>query len=323
MGDVIHGAGANKIIPDDTIPDIISDNVMIHGYQCNVAPNIAKAAAEFEGELVCGNTIKWLVGKHSDESILQQVQGNEEPEATIINMCSETAEICGKNDIHIKVSVDQLRKLECADKRETYINYIEGLVQNTFEESWDNSHIAFLIQMAKKENTGNNALGLGINLGSPDNPIILSKTDRQMNADILEGVFSDLHLVLGEQQGECEEGDNALLMSSMVTSSALKVFSDLNTCCSEKNVRVTGNLPQTVLGFDPIKTTKKVMRVRYRGRILHYIVAAAKDASGFVSDTYNFKWWEGKRDWFLVGTEVHGSYVLKPEHVAVAVVAFE
>lgn len=322
MATQILGAGAGANVPDHMIPEKVSKKIMIHGVNCNMAHNIAMADAEFEGDLICGDKVKWFVGKHTDSSILQSVQGNEDPETTVVNLCSESAEVCGMNKFKIKLSTDQLRKLQCADLADMYINYLEDLIRSTVEDSWDNSHMAYLLQMAAAENTGNNALGL-VNLGSPDNPIVLSKTDRSLNADILEALFMDLHTVIGEQQGECAEGDNALVMSSLVSSSALKVFSDLNTCCSENNVRITGNLPTTILGFDPFKTTKKVLTVNYKGRQLHYIIAVDKHASGFVSDMYNFRWHQEAFDWFLVGTEVHGSYVLKPEHVSVAVVTFE
>ncbi|MBS9779179.1 MAG: hypothetical protein KGV51_00995 [Moraxellaceae bacterium] len=323
MATTINGAGAGQLIPDDMIAQKIHKEIMTHGILCNLAPNIALADADFEGQLICGDKVKWFTGEHTNSGLLQSVQGNEEPETTQIKLCSESAEICGMKKFKIKVSNDQLRKLECEGLRDMYINHIENVIKNTVEQMWDDSHMSYLLMMANAENTGNNALGMGVNLGSPDNPIILSKTDRSRNADILEALFMDLHTVIGEQQGDCGDGDNALIMSNLVSSSALKVFSDLNTCCADNNVKITGNLPKTILGFDPFKSTRAVLRTNYKGRELHYLIVVDKKASGFVSDMYGFKWHEEAFDWYLVGTEVHGSYVLKPEHVAVAVVAFE
>lgn len=323
MASNILGIGASKNTLIDVMPEKIAKQVIVHGVQCNLSPNIAHADADFEGDLVCGNTVKWFTDKHTDSTLLQSVQGNEEPEVTSVDLCTETAEICGMHKFKIKLSTDDLRKLECDGTKDLYMDRMYSKIQNTTEDLQDNSHISYLLMMAKAENTGNNALGMGINLGSPDNPIKLSKTDRDANAVTLEGLFYDLYTVIGENQGECGDGDNALIMPSMVASSALKVFSDLNTCCGDDNVRITGNLPSTILGFDPFKTTKKVVTTTYKGRKIHYIIAVDKKASGFVSDMYNFKWHEEAFDWFLVGTEVHGSYVLKPEHIAVAVVTYE
>ena len=56
---------------------------------------------------------------------------------------------------------------------------------------------------------------------------------------------------------------------------------------------------------------------------LYYLIAADKHASGFVTDVYNFKWYEREQDWMLVGTEVHGSYVVQPKHIAIACITFQ
>lgn len=323
MSDMINGIGHKGIVPNEMFPSEVSKEVIMHGFSCNLTPNIAMANAEFEGALTCGKNVRWLTTNVTNDSLLQSTQGNEEPETTHIQMCYEEAEICGKNDFEIKLSADQLRKLECEDLDNVYFDEVHGVINRTLDQSWDMSHLAYLIHMASSENTGNNALDGMFNFGSPDNPIIISKTDRSLQGDILMNLFNDMNTAMGEQAGECTEGDAALILPNVVAGSAMNMFTDLNTCCGDDNVRINGHLPKTIYGFDTYKTTKKVMSTIHKGKRIYYIILADKKAHGFVSDVYNFKWWEAKRDWYLVGSEVHGSYILKPEHVFIAVVAFE
>ncbi len=178
-----------------------------------------------------------------------------------------------------------------------------------------------MIMMAASSNTGNAAMGMA-DLGSPDNPLVIPK-DKTLSAKMLESIYQDLHLVLSANNAMDSDGDTALVLPTLAANRSMPIFTDLNTCCGNDNIRVNGNLPTTMMGFDPFKTNRKVLSTVHNGKRIYYIIAADKYASGFVSDMYDFEWQKIMHDWFLIGTEVHGSYVVQPEHIAVACVAFE
>ena len=317
----IYGQGHGRIIPDELLAKTISLQVFEKALDENITPHIALANAEFEGDLVCGKKVNFIRRDTNRPSIWQDTQGNEEPEVDVIELCADEVQICGSKDINIKLSVHQLKQLQCEGLDGIYFDTVDKTIGDSLETMWDESHLATMIMQTDAQNTGNNALDGLANLGSPANPIVIPQ-GRDAAADALEQVFSNLQLVLQTQNAMNLDGDTALILPTIAANRAMPIFRDLNTCCGEDNVRVKGQLPKTVYGFDSIRSNRRVLSTVYNGRRIHYIVAGNKSASGFVTDIYNLKWWEGKRDWFLVGTEVHGSYVVQPEELAVAVVAF-
>lgn len=321
MSKQILGQGHGKIVPDDLIATKVAHKVFEKRIDDVITPNIALANADFEGDLVAGNKVSWIRRNTINEDIFQTVQGNEEPETDVIDLCADEAEICGLKKFKIKVSVDQLRRLAAENLDGVYIDTIEQTISDSVETMWNDSHFAHMIMMACANNTGNNAMG-AVNLGSPDNPIVIPR-DPVESAVTLENVFFNLHYVLSANNAMQTGGETALVLPTLVANRSMKLFTELNTCCSEDNVLVKGNLPKTILGFDPFQTNRQVLSTVHNGKRIYYIIAADKHASGFVSDMYNFKWWEGMQDWYLVGTEVHGSYVTQPDQIAIACVAFE
>lgn len=317
----IYGQGHSRIIPNQLIAQKISTEVFDKKLDEALTPYIALADADFEGDLLCGSKVAWVKRDTVDESLLQDVQGNEEPETDVIQLCHEEAEICGSKDFNIKLSAKQLRKLQCENLDGVYFDTIEQTLGDTLELVWDQSHLAHMLVMANRDNMGNAALEGLTNLGSPDNPIVIP-ANRTQGADVLEDVITRLQLVLSTRNAMMFNGDTALILPTIAANRAQPILRDLNVCCGKDNIRVTGQLDKTLYGFDTFQTNRRVLTTIHNGRRIFYIIAADKYASGFVSDIYNFKWWEGKRDWFLVGTEVHGSYVVYPEHIAVAVVTF-
>lgn len=321
MDKEIYGQGHGRIVPDALLAEKISLEVFEKATDEYVTPNIALANAEFEGDLVCGKKVNFIRRNTNRPDLWQDTQGNEEPEVDTIELCADEVKICGSKDIHIKLSVHQLKQLQCEGLDGIYFDTVNKTMSDSLETMWDESHFATMLMMAAAQNTGNNALDGLVNLGSPANPIAIPR-GRQAAADALEQVFSDLQLVLQTQNAMGMTGETALILPTIAANRALPIFKDLNTCCGEDNIRIKGQLPNTVYGFDSIQTNRRVLSTMFNGRRIHYIIAANKHASGFVSDLYNVKWWEGKRDWYLVGTEVHGSYVTQPDEIAVAAVSF-
>lgn len=318
----IAGQGHGRIVPDDLFATKVSQTVFEKKIDQVIAPNIALANADFAENLVYGSKVTWIRRDTINEDIFQEVQGNEDPETDVISLCSDEAEICGIKKFKIKVSTDQIRKLQSEGLDGIYFDTVEKTISDTAELMWNDSHFATMIMMACADNTGNAAQDGAVNLGSPDNPIVIPKNDPKAAAIVLEQLYTDLNFVLTNNNAMRSSGDTALILPSLVANRSLSIFRDLNNCCSNDNVRINGNLPNTMLGFDPFQTNRKVLRQRYKGRDIFYIIAADKYASGFVSDMYNFKWWEGMQDWYLVGTEVHGSYVVQPEQITIACVTF-
>lgn len=321
MDKQIYGQGHTRIIPNQLIADKISTEIFDRKLDESIIPNIALADADFEGQLLCGSKVTFLRRDTIDPTLFQDVQGNEDPETDVITLCAQEVEICGSKDFQIKLSVHQLKQLECENLDNVYFDTVDRTISDTVDLIWDQSHLATMLMMAARENTGNNALGL-VDLGSAANPIVIPK-DRMAGAAKLEEVFSNLQFVLTTRNAMNYNGDVALVLPTLVANRAAPIFRDLNVCCGEDNIRIKGQLPKTIYGFDSFMTNRQVLSVMYGGRRIFYIIAADKYASGFVSDFYNFKWWEDKRDWFLVGTEVHGSYVTYPEHIAIAAITFE
>lgn len=317
-----YGQGHNRIVPNQLIAEKISTEVFSKKLDESLTPSIALADADFEDDLVCGSKVSFIRRDTIDESLLQDVQGNEEPEVDTIELCHDEVEICGKKQFKIKLSVHQLRQLECENLDGVYFDTVEQTIGDTLELVWDQSHLATLLMMASRDNIGNTALDGLANLGSPDNPIIVP-SNRTAGAEMLEDVITRLQLVLTSRNAMSFNGDTALILPTLVANRAMPILRDLNQCCGMDNIRIKGQLDKTLYGFDTFQTNRMVLNTVHNGRRIFYIIAADKRAQGFVSDIYNFKWWEGLHDWYLVGTEVHGSYVTMPENIAVAVVAFE
>ncbi len=321
MDKQIYGQGHGRIVPDNLIAEKISLSVFERKMDEAIAPAIAQANADFEGQLICGGKVNWIRRDTIREDLFQDVQGNEEPETDVIQLCSDEAEICGQKKFKIKLSTDQLRRLQCEGLDGVYLDTVEDTIGNTLEMMWNDSHIAHLIMMASACNTGNNAMEMA-NLGSPDNPIVIPK-DKTLAANMLESIYTDLHLVLSANNAMTNNGDIALVLPTLAANRSMPIFRDLNTCCGQDNIRVNGQLPNSILGFDAFATNRGVLSTIHNGKRIHYLIAADKKASGFVSDMYDFEWQKIMHDWFLIGTEVHGSYVVTPENIAVACVAFE
>lgn len=321
MDKKIYGQGHDRIIPDPLLAAQIFHKIYEKKLDVALTPNIALADADFEDSLVCGSKVTFISRNTIDESILQDTQSNEDPETDTITLCPQEVEICGSKDFQIKLSVHQLRKLMCEGLDGVYFDTVERTISDTMDKVWDESHLAHMLMMASAINTGNTALEGLTNLGSPDNPIIIP-ADRTAGAEMLEDVVTRLQLVLQTHNAMTFSGDTALVLPTLAANRALPIFRDLNMCCGADNIRVKGQLEKTIYGFDTYQTNRRVLTTVHNGRRIFYIIAADKYASGFVTDVYNYKWWEDKRDWYLVGTEVHGSYVVQPDHVAVAVVTF-
>lgn len=321
MDKTIYGQGHKRIIPDPLLAAQIFHKVYDKRLDDSLTPNIAMADADFEDSLVCGSKVTFISRDTIDESILQDVQGNEDPETDTISLCHEEVEICGSKDFQIKLSAHQLHKLTCEGLDGVYFDTVERTISDTLDMVWDESHLAHMLVMASAINTGNTALEGLVNLGSPDNPIVVPDS-RDGGADVLEDVFSRLQLVLQTHNAMSFNGDTSLVLPTLAANRAMPIFNDLNICCGSDNIRIKGQLEKTIYGFDTFQTNRRVLSTVHNGRRIFYIIAADKYASGFVTDIYNYKWWEGKRDWFLVGTEVHGSYIVQPDHVAIAVITF-
>lgn len=321
MDKQIYGAGHGRIIPNQLLAKHISNDVFDKNLDVSLAPHIALASFDIEDQLLCGSTVTFLQRDTIDEDLFQDTQSNEDPETDVIELCSREIEICGSKDFQIKLSAHQLKKIQCENYDDVYFDTVERTISDTTEQIWDQATLATILTMADNLNMGNNAMGMGIDLGSPDNPIVIPP-GRVTGADAMEDVITNLQLVLSLRNAMTFDGNTALVMPTMAAHRAQPIFKDLNQCCGDDNVRVTGQLSNTVYGFDTFQSNRQVLRVRYGGQWIYYIIALDKYATGFVSDFYNFKWWEGKRDWFLVGTMVHGAYVVYPEHIAVACVTF-
>lgn len=317
----IYGQGHGRIVPDNLIAEKVSNEIFEKKIDEAIAPTIAQANADFEGQLICGGKVNWIRRDTIKEDLFQDVQGNEEPETDVIQLCSDEAEICGQKKFKIKLSTDQLRRLQCEGLDGVYLDTVEKTIGDTLELMWNDSHFAHMIMMASMSNTGNAAMGMA-NLGSPDNPIIIP-SDKALAANMLESIYADLHLVLSANNAMENDGSTALILPTLAANRSMPIFRDLNTCCSKDNIRVNGQLPNTILGFDAFKTNRSVLTTIHNGKRIYYIIAADKHASGFVSEMYDFEWQKIMHDWYLIGTEVHGSYVVMPEHIAVACVAFE
>lgn len=322
MDKQVYGQGHSDIIPDQLMAKRISNEVFDKALDTVLTPNIAMADADFEGDLLCGSVVTFMERDFIDESLFQDTQGNEEPETDVVTLDSNQIKICNKKDFKIKLSVHQLRKLQCEGLDSVYFDTVEQTISHTLDYMWDESHLAHMIMMASRINTGNNAMDGLADLGSPDKPIVIPR-NRAAGAEKLEEVFSALQLILNSHNAMTFTGDTALVMPTLVENRAQPIFRDLNICCGDDNIRVKGQLPKTIYGFDAYQTNRQVLSTVHNNRRIYYIIAADKKASGFVSDMYNFKWYEGLFDWFLVGTEVHGSYITQPDNIAVAVVTFD
>jgi len=322
MNNTIHGLGHDRIIPEALLANKISHTIFSNNLDTALAPNIALADAEFADNLVYGDTVVFMRRDTIDPSLLQSVQTNEDPEADTVSLCAEEVKICNKKQFRIKLSVDQYRHLMHEQLDSAYFETVEKTISDTLDLVWDESHLAHMIVQAYAGNTGNNAAGGLANLGSPDNPIVIP-AGRAAGAEKMEETIAALQLILTTHNAMSFNGDTALILPAKAANAAQPILRDLNTCCGEDNIRIKGQLSNTLYGFDTFQTNRQVLSFIHNGKRLYYLIAADKHASGFVTDVYNFKWYEREQDWMLVGTEVHGSYVVQPKHIAIACITFQ
>lgn len=317
----IDGLGHRRLVPDQLYADKVSHQIFDRNYDEALTPNIANAEADFENNLVYGDTVTFITRDLEDTTLFQETQGNEEPETDTIELCSTTIKLCAHRKFKIKVPYHELRKLEHEGLATPYLETVERTLEQSLKLMWDESHLAHMLVQADPLNMGNNAGEAGVNVGSPDNPIVIPQ-GMAAGAEKLEEVITSLQLLLVQQNAMSFGGDTALILPALAASRAMPILRDLNQCCSENNIRITGQLGKTLYGFDAFQTNRRVLITVHNGKKIYYLIAADKNASGFVSDIYNFKWWEGKFDTYLVGEETHGSYVVQPQHIAVACVTF-
>lgn len=317
----IDGLGHQRLVPDQLYAEKISHQIFERNYSEALTPNIALADAEFADDLVHGSVVRFITRDLEDTTLFQETQSNEEPETDTIELCSKEIKLVAHRRFKIKVPYHELRRMEHEGLADIYLGTVEGTLDQSFKVMWDESHLAHMLVQADPMNMGNYAGKAGVNVGSPDNPIVIPQ-GMAAGADKLEEIITNLQLLLVEREAMNFSGDTALVLPALAASRAMPILRDLNQCCSENNIRITGQLGKTLYGFDTFQTNRRVLSTIYNGKKIYYIIVADKRASGFTSDIYNFKWWEDKFDTYLVGEEVHGSYVVQSGHIAVACVTF-
>lgn len=316
------GTGHQPVIDyNKTLPIELSNQVFQKSVESALTPNIAKANAKWEGALTAGKTVKFFRQDDTDTSWLQDTHLNEAPETHHHILECESVEIRGLKKWKFKLPDDELYILQENDLSDPYFQTLGDRINRGLEKLYDESHLAQMIVSADAINTGNRAHGQ-FDLGSPDNPIVIPRNFQQAS-DIVEQVVTNLQATLQLQDAMTTNGDTALIMPTLFANRAQSLFTDLNTCCGKDNIRITGNMSKTIYGFDTFQTNRQVMTIRHNGRQIYYVVASAKQASGFIANCYGFEWQKILHDYYLIGTTVYGSYVTQSHQIAIATITFE
>ena len=104
----IDGLGHRRLVPDQLYADKVSHQIFDRNYDEALTPNIANAEADFENNLVYGDTVTFITRDLEDTTLFQETQGNEEPETDTIELCSTTIKLCAHRKFKIKVPYHEL-----------------------------------------------------------------------------------------------------------------------------------------------------------------------------------------------------------------------
>jgi hypothetical protein len=322
MGNNVNSAGYGGGIKGSIYaPDRISSKIVQAYHQCSLLPSIAKSDFMSEGELMCGGKVIYGV-EQIVELFGSDRQNNEHPEVFDgPGMDTNSMSICQSRKFEWKLS-NYDKRIMC-DNYTLWEESVGRRLDNGVRELVDAYSIPKIMASASPDNVGTHAgrLSHSINLGWQDS--------NALNANSVAG-FEDLmynfkQLVseagmmcgTGDVEGLGESGKPVIVIPVQLERYALKLMSEFNKCCSEKNAFVTGYIGN-ILGFEVFTSTKLVASNYGSAGNIAPIMLVDPSQVLHAFEIIDSKWYEHPFEWSLVGEFVWDTHVVRPEAVAVA-----
>lgn len=302
-------------------PDKISASVVQAYHQCSLLPNIAKSDFISTEELMCGGKVIYGIETPLD-FIGSDRQNNERPEnENLSGMDTGSMTICQSKKYEIKVS-HRDKRIMC-DNFDMWENNTKRNIARATEKLVDAYSIPKIMASASPNNVGTHAgkISHSINLGWQDS----SALDANSVTGFEELIFNFLQLEqeigmvcgTGDTAGIGESAKPVILIPLHLQRYAIKLMSNLNSCCSEKNSMVTGAIG-TILGHDVFVSQKLVAHNYGAAGNIAPVLLIDPGQVLHAFEIITSKWHEGKFEDSLVGEFVFDTHVVNPEAVAVA-----
>lgn len=322
MSNNVNSAGYGGSIKGSIFaPDRISSKIVQAYHQCSLLPAIAKSDFMSTDELMCGGKV--IYGIEQTLNLFgTDRQNNEHPEVFDgPGIDTNSMSICQGRKFEWKLS-NYDRRIMC-DNYDLWEESVKRRLDNGIRQLIDAYSLPKIMASAASYNVGNTAgkLSHSLDLGWQD--------ATALNANSISGLeelfynFRQLAQEAGmmcgnlDQEGPGPGGNPVIILPIQLERWALKMMSEYNKCCSEKNAFVTGYIGR-ILGFE-VFTSMQLFSSNFgaAGNIAPILML---DPSQILHamEVIDSKWYEHPFEWSLVGEFVFDTHVVRPEAVAVA-----
>ena len=325
MSNQINSAGYGGGIKGSVFaPDRISSKIVQAYHQCSLLPAIAKSDFMSTDELMCGGKV--IYGVEQTLNLFgTDRQNNEHPDVFDgPGLDTSSMTICQSRKFEWKLS-NYDRRIMC-ENFDLWEESVKRRLDNGIRQLVDAYSIPKIMASASPDNVGNHAgkISHSIDLGWQDATALNANSVSGM-----EELFYSLRQVAQEAgmmgcAGNIDEagpgyggGVPVIILPIQLERWALKMMSEYNKCCSEKNAFVTGYIGR-VLGFE-VFTSMQLVAADYgaAGKIAPVLMLDPSQVL-HAFEVIDSKWYEHPWEWSMVGEFVFDTHVIRPEAVAVA-----
>lgn len=297
---------------------------IVYNYQnCTITPQIANSNFLTQEELTCGSKV--IYGVEEDLDIFSmETDNNEYPETTSgIGVREASLVICQSRRFEIKMS-NQDKYIMCANYQ-MWEDNLRRQISKNITKLIDAYSIPKIIASASPDQVGPNAgvQSHSINLGDQGANALHGNSKEGFENMII--ALQDVAYEAGMECGEGEEADDGesarpvILIPLALRKWALANLKDLNQCCGENNVMVSGHITSDFYGFRIIATRWLVPEEFGSAGRLAPVVLIDPNRVLHAFDVITNKWYEGKFEEYLVGEFIWDTAVLHDNGVAVAI----
>lgn len=304
-------------------PPKITAKIVYNYHICTVTPQIAKNDMLSDDELFCG--AKVIFGVEQDLDIFgMEADINEHPETMSgPGIDSASLTICQARKFKWKIS-NHDKRIMCSRFSEWEAN-VRRQISKNITRLIDAYSIPKIIASAHPDHVGTNAgkLSHSINLGDQGSNALHANTKEGFEDLVLNlkqlALEAGMDCGVGEQAGDGESAQPVILIPAELERYALLNLKDLNQCCSENNVMVTGEIASNFYGFKIIVTRWLQPETFGAAGRLAPVVMLDPNRVLHAFDVVTNKWYEDMFEDYLVGEFVWDTHVMNSYGVAVAI----
>lgn len=322
MSNQVNSAGYGGGIKGSIFaPDRISAKIVQAYHQCSLLPAIAKSDFMSTDELMCGGKV--IYGIEQTLNLFgTDRQNNEHPDVFDgPGIDTNSMTICQGRKFEWKLS-NYDRRIMCQNF-DLWEESVKRRLDNGIRQLIDAYSIPKIMASASPDNVGNRAgkLSHSIDLGWQDSTALNGNSIAG-----LEDLFYSFRQIAQEAGMMCGNlddvgpgpgGNPIIILPIQLERWALKMMSEYNKCCSEKNAFVTGYIGK-ILGFE-VFTSMQLLASNYgsAGNIAPVLMLDPSQVL-HAMEVIDSKWYEHPFEWSLVGEFVFDTHVIRPEAVSVA-----